>query len=125
MDQARANEAHPAFPIIIKQLASDEAIILATLDGTEYDFIFTRDLNTKMLFDYRKIEKDDLQQSGLSFPENIPFYMEHLDHLGLAKIVQQGNQERLHNAGRRTGVRVRCKYILTDTGKRFIKACRS
>jgi hypothetical protein len=64
-----------------------------------------------MLFDNRKIERDDLPRVGLLFPENVPFYMEHLDHLGLAKIVQQGHQEGLHNGGRQTGVRVRCKYI--------------
>jgi Abortive infection alpha len=42
MDQERVSEAHPAFPIIIKQLSSDEAVVLASLDGTEYDFVFTQ-----------------------------------------------------------------------------------
>jgi hypothetical protein len=53
-------------------------------------------------------------------------YFNHLDKLGLAGIFQQGNQEPLFSdSGHQVqiGVRVRCKYMLTDFGKQFVHAC--
>jgi hypothetical protein len=133
MDQDRVN---PAFPLIIKQLSSDEAGILSSLDGHEYDYVFTKPLDrTTMLFGPATIEVDNLPRTALSFPANVPFYLEHLEQLGLASIKQQGNQEPLHGTTSKirggalplspqTGVRIRAKYMLTDFGKRFVRACR-
>jgi hypothetical protein len=51
----------PLLTLIIKQLSSDEAVILAAVDGTDYDFLFTQLLDhTTMLFGPRTIEIDTL-----------------------------------------------------------------
>lgn len=126
MDRDRVREAHPAYPIIIKQLSSDEGQILAHLNGNVFDYVFTQKLDVQQnLFVGPNVEVDSFPREGLSFPENIPFYFEHLSQLGLANIFQKGNQEPLFGDEPRVqlGVRVRCQYKLTDFGQRFVTAC--
>jgi Abortive infection alpha len=129
MDGERVNEAHPSFPILIRQLCADEAKILMAVKDHEYDHVHTRDFNpdTALFYGPSVIEIDDLPRDNLTFPSNIPFYFQHLDKLGLAGIFQHGNQEPLFNeeSTRRhqIGVRVRSKYQLTDFGRRFVQAC--
>jgi hypothetical protein len=125
MDSQRINEAHPAFPIIIRQLSSDEAKILKLLGTAQYDFVYTSDWNsTTRLFSGRKIEGDTLPKENLTFAANVGFYMEHLNQLGLAGIFQHGNQEPLKDGSAiQIGTRVCCKYRLTDLGQRFVAAC--
>jgi Abortive infection alpha len=128
LDSGRVNEAHPAYPILIKQLSPDEAIILSKLYDANYDYVYTRDYDAAnaLFVGPVKIEADALPRDGLAFPENVPFYFEHLNQLGLAGIFQQGNQEPLYDGPpitKQIGVRVRSNYRLTDFGRRFIKAC--
>jgi hypothetical protein len=133
MDRERVNEAHPAYPIIIKQLSSDEAKILNSLKGSTYDYVYTLDFDSqrKEFYGHRKVEVDALPRNDLSFPENVPFYLEHLDQLGLAGIFQVGNQEPLFGGEPQfqggtqlqVGIRSRCKYRLTDFGQKFVRAC--
>jgi Abortive infection alpha len=134
MDADHVSEAHPAYPLIIRQLSSDEAKIFALLNGREYDYVVTKPLDrATMLFGSPTVEVDDLPREDLIFPGNVMFYLEHLDHLGLAKILR-GNQEPIHGdtarvpggplpLGRQTGVTIRCQYTLTDFGRRFVTAC--
>jgi hypothetical protein len=127
VDGKRVHEAHPAYPILIRQLAPDEAKILAELKAARFDYIFTQAYDAKTaLFSGKAVEVDALPRKGLVFPENIPFYLEHLAQLGLAGIYQQGNQEALYDgppATKQTGIRSRCQYMLTDFGGRFVQAC--
>jgi hypothetical protein len=127
MDRDRVNEAHPAYPILIKQLSSDEAKVLATLKGKQFDYVYTRDYDasTALFHGPAKIEVDDLPRSNLAYPDNVGFYFDHLSQLGLAGIYQEGNQEPLFDTPRtkQIGVRVRSKYTLTESGKRFVRAC--
>ena len=126
MDSDRVGEAHPAFPIIIRQLSSDEARILKMLSESQYDFIYTSDFNeATKLFSGREIETDTLPLEKLAFPHNVSFYREHLHYLGLAGVFQHGNQVPLCTGGRQTGVRVISKNRLTDLGRRFVHACTS
>jgi len=76
-------------------------------------------------YGHRKVEVDRLPRDDLSFPENVPFYLEHLNQLGLAGIFQVGNQEPLFGGESKVqvGIRSRCEYRLTDLGKRFVRAC--
>jgi hypothetical protein len=117
---------HPAYPLIIKQLSADEANILALLSARSYSHVATQDLDrTQQRFlNYRTLT-DELPKDGLRFAQNVPFYMEHLDKLGLAGIYQDGNQEPLPFSGAtfQTGNRIRSLYRLTDFGKRFMEAC--
>ena len=103
-------------------------MILKSLNNTEYDFVFTRDYDrtTNLFLAGRNIEIDTLPRDGLTFPENVNFYFEHLDKLGLAGVFQDGNQKPMHRQStprEQIGVRVRCKYRLTDFGQRFVIAC--
>lgn len=126
-DSGRVDEAHPSYPILIRQLSADEAVIISKLKELSFDYVHTRDYDTKAaLFVGLKIEVDEFPRDGLTFPENLSFYFSHLNQLGLAGIFQKGNQEPLYDgppATKQIGVRVRCKYELTDFGRRFAKAC--
>jgi hypothetical protein len=121
MDRDRVNEAHPSYPLIIKQLSSDEAKILASLDRNAFDYVY----NGKGVFDHGNVEVGALLREELDFPDNVPLYFEHLHHLGLAGIFGAENQEVLSGDTPRvqTGVRRCCHYRLTDFGQRFVKAC--
>jgi hypothetical protein len=82
-------------------------------------------VQSENLSDQRQaVETDTLPRDGLGFPDNVAFYFEHLNQLGLAGIFQAGNQVPLFDAsGKQNGVRVISKYRLTDLGLRFVRAC--
>lgn len=127
-DGERVDEAHPAYPILIKQLSPDEAVIIARLKSLSFDYVYTRDFDAGagLFVGPNKVEVDAFPREGLMFSENLPFYFEHLNQLGLAGIFQIDNQQPLHDgppATKQVGVRVRCKYRLTELGSRFAKAC--
>jgi Abortive infection alpha len=128
MDSERVDEAHPSYPLIIKQLSSDEAKILSSLNGQQYDYVYSMPYDDKTrLFrpKDRVLEVDDLPKNDLRFPDNIPFYLEHLNQLGLAGIYQEGNQVPLYESppAKQIGVRVFSKYRLSPFGVRFVHAC--
>ena len=125
MDSERVAEAHPAYPILIKQLSSDEARILSMLKGQRYYRVHTRTFNpaTNLFYGAPHVEVDNLPRDQLVFPANVPFHMQHLEELGLAGIFQAGNQERLFIGGKQRGVRVRSTYRLTEFGEAFVRAC--
>jgi hypothetical protein len=129
MDRERAHEAHPAFPMIIRQISSDEAKILKSLYTRDYSYVWTRDFDSKIKIFVGKptVEIDDLSRTELFYPDNVPFYREHLHQLGLTGVFQEGNQEILFGAEPKTqtGVRARNKFRLTDFGRRFVHACTS
>jgi hypothetical protein len=132
MDAERVNEAHPAFPAIIRQLASDEAQILANLAEAPRRYVWASEYDAQRnLFGPRSIEVDDLPRDGLRFGGNVPLYMDHLHQLGLAGIFQEGNQIPITADKPGTsppvktqiGVRANCQYRLTPWGEQFIRAC--
>jgi hypothetical protein len=125
IDKDRVEEAHPAYPLIIRQLSADEAKILGRLKGRGFDYVYTKALNdqTKLFSGEPAIEVDAFPRDGLSFPNNISFYFDHLNQLGLAGIYQIGNQEALFNGALQTGTRIRSQYTLTSFGRRFLQAC--
>jgi hypothetical protein len=137
MDSKRVNEAHPAFPMLIRQLSEDEARILKSLGNQEFDYVFTTqnyETETALFQPDSKVEVDDFPKDDLTFPQNVPFYFEHLDKLGLAGIYLQGKQEPIYGDRKhdemgfpmpliQVGVRVRYKYRLTELGRRFVQAC--
>jgi hypothetical protein len=125
MDDARLDQAHPAYPAILRQLSSDEARILKLLKGNTYDHIYSQPyVREANLFGPGTVETDSLPTDELDHPGKVPFYMQHLNQLGLAGIFQHGNQEPLFDALRQqNGVRVFSKYRLTDFGYAFVAAC--
>src|ERR1700730_2833934 len=75
MESDRVNEAHPAYPTIIRQLSSDEAKILVSLRGAQFDYVYIRDYDAKtaLFFGQNKIEIDALPRHSLMFSENVEF----------------------------------------------------
>jgi hypothetical protein len=127
-DQQNAEQAHPAFAPLIKQLSMDEAIILKTiyekyLKDDHYKYQFTDDYDSKTnRFSNRKVEFDELPRSELRTPDNVSIYMEHLDKLGLASVLQFRNPESLFSSGAQSGSRTFARYQLTAFGLEFMKA---
>lgn len=126
MDKENVDKAHPSYPLIIRQLSSDEAIILKTLHEQKepaYEFVKTFRFENGRSFD-DKIEKDEYPKEVLTFPQNLGFYINHLSQLGLAGIYEY-NQTPIYdeNTKMQSGSRAFCKYLLTDLGQRFMDAC--
>lgn len=126
VDSDRVHEAHPSYPIIIRQLSSDEARILSHLKRRNFDYVYTQDFDKvqRLFTSAKRIELDEFPRTGLAYPENVQFYMDHLHQLGLAGTFQQGNQEPIfgNEPREQVGVRVRSQYMLTDFGHRFMDA---
>jgi Abortive infection alpha len=129
-DGDRAEDAHPAYALLIKQLSLDEAIILKTicekyLQNDHYKYQYTDDWDPMTArFSNRKLELDELPRNELRSPNHAPIYIEHLDKLGLASVLQYKNQEALVTAGVQSGTRVFARYQLTAFGLEFMKAAR-
>ena len=122
MDRDRIGEAHPSYPSIIRQLSPDEAKIIKMLRERTYPLIQVWKLDGP-LSRLERTEVDELPRSDLFYPENVPFYMDHLNSLGLAGIWQVPPQEPLLAEGRQIGNRVLNEYRLTPFGSRFATAC--
>jgi hypothetical protein len=89
-DRQTAEDAHPAYPGLIKQLSLDEAIILKIIyekyrqnDHYKYQYTDDYDRGTNR-FVNRKVEIDELPRTDLRNPNILSIYLEHLDKLGLA-----------------------------------------
>ena len=101
IDRERVHEAHPAFPIIIEQLSPDEAMILYSLQEEAIPLILAERRDHH--------QHDEWPYYGfpfhrLSFPNNMPFYRDHLISLDLI----DGGQDTIEISG---------------VGKSFVKAC--
>jgi len=127
-DRDRAEDAHPSYTLLIKQLSLDEAVILKMiyekfLQDDYYKFYFTQDYNrTTNRFSNRKIELDELPLDELRSPKAVMISMEHLDKLGLAGIPDFRQPEAIIVAGVQTGSRTYARYQLTAFGLEFMKA---
>jgi hypothetical protein len=126
VDSSRVGEAHPAFPHLIRQLSSDEAIVIKALHERTRKLIFTLEIVSPSRFDNRKIETDEFPEKLVSHPDKLEFYMEHLQALGLAHIPKTQADEPLWSPGSprvQSGVRVFAEYTLTPVGRSLAQAC--
>ena len=74
MDSKRVGDAHPAFPQIIRQLSSDEAILLKRLGEKPFALISYMEWDqTSRLFGPSKYEFFDVPTDDLHFPQNASF----------------------------------------------------
>lgn len=128
IDRDRVAEAHPSYPGIIRQLSQDEARILAALRGGDrfchYRLSWPTDTG---VVDKRIIDSDDLLEVDLTFRDNIDFYFQHFDILGLAsmhkEILGELGADEVDGKAIRRGSRHRRVYQLTPFGQRFVQAC--
>lgn len=125
MDKDRVAEAHPSYPLLIKQLSPDECKILKLLAQNRYELHYTSQLNPDdQRFSRKMNERDDFPANKLHFAQNLTFYMEHLSALSLSGIYEFKNQDRIDDdSGVQVGTRVFCEYRLTPFGQSFVKAC--
>jgi hypothetical protein len=81
MDEERQGEARPSYPILIRQLSSDEAKLLLLLSEQHYDYVYTAkfDQTTKLFSARHDVEVDTLPREGLSYPERVSFYFPFAD----------------------------------------------
>ncbi len=128
MDSERVEEAHPSYPILIKQLSPDEALFLNLLKGKNYKIIYTLsfDSETKMNQEHT-IELDEFPKDELQFKNNFNFYYMHLHNLGLVDRYEFKKSENIEKKDRQnildlTG-RFFKMYSLTQFGKRFVQTC--
>jgi hypothetical protein len=61
MDADHSKDAHPAYPLIVKQLSSDEAKILAVVKNSQFEYVYTQDYDQQAnLFRGHHVEVDSL-----------------------------------------------------------------
>lgn len=123
MNKDEIDKAHPSFVHIISQLSHDEAVLLYELSINEFLVTDTMDLDRKNnRFSNRIVEKSTIPLEKLCYPENESLYYNHLDSLSLVNwpIIKQVP---IGSGANQTGTRRYSKWVLTDFGKLFTKAC--
>jgi hypothetical protein len=119
MDRERVNKAHPAYPFIIRQVSADEAKVLEAIYNAEAPFEMVQSASEGGAVPVDNVETN-FPRHNLAFPDNLLFYMNHLQQLGLATL---GPQQDRSISWPQT--RFRFQFLLTDTGARFLEACHS
>ncbi|CDZ65564.1 Hypothetical protein NGAL_HAMBI2605_38370 [Neorhizobium galegae bv. orientalis] len=87
-DKDRVNEAHPAFPSIIRQLSSDEAALLEAIagpGGVGFRVEIIKDHGTSPPSLRPQRSYNLASTVPISFRENIEMYVSHLANLGLTE----------------------------------------
>ena len=87
MDQWNYGKAHSAYPNLIKQIAADEAILLATILDGSYTRTTQRDLtdsvgphgNEVQIWTNCRVLNDTFPVERLVLPERLNFYINHLN----------------------------------------------
>jgi Abortive infection alpha len=124
MDIEQLKDAHPSYPMIIKQLSGDEAKILNSMfvSGQHPKFIQRFELKEDGLA-VTSTEENELPVTGLNFPENLPMYTDRLQRLGLIQLHAEKPMEPIHVGGRQTGGKNFYVWKFTETGESFMRAC--
>jgi hypothetical protein len=122
MNSERVADAHPALPLIIKQLSADEAAILrAIASAPKYFEIVTRfDLQGGLALS--KLEKSEVPTNGLDFPQNEGMYRDHLERLGLIRYDTLKPMQAIIANGQQTGGRNFLVLKLTEFGATLMRA---
>lgn len=138
MDSERVDNAHPAFVEIIKQLSSDEAVLLASLTEGPRRWHYRSLLDAKKNWFYgHETLLDERPMDRLMKPQNFELSMLHVGNLGLAGYYDLKAQEPefepmpqrqvgdvIHPAGTvQVASKVFKELKLTPWGDIFMKAC--
>jgi hypothetical protein len=126
MNATHLNDAHPAFPQIVKQISADEAVLLSKLADRAFSQVAHADYDrARNLFSPLAIEADGTPLDGLRFPANARLYIEHLNQLGLLEIQRDAKSRSHHHeraANRFQDVR---RTPTQSVGRQFVRACTS
>jgi hypothetical protein len=122
MHSDRVADAHPALPLVIKQLSVDEAAILrAIASAPNYFEIVTRfDLQGGLALS--KVERSEVPTNGLVFPQNEGMYRDHLERLGLIRYDTLKPMQVIDANGQQTGGRNFLALKLTEFGATLMRA---
>jgi hypothetical protein len=123
MDADRVADAHPALPLIIKQLSADEAVILRAIATTprRFELVVRFDMRGDGLA-ISTLEKSNVPTQDLVFPQNEEMYREHLERLGLIKYDVLKQMEPINEGGQQTGGRNFLALKLTQLGATLMRA---
>lgn len=117
-DSDRASEAHPAFPLLVRQLSVDEAKILVQLKKRMTLQLRQHFDAAKNYFSTPELVQHSLE--NLAHPENLSMYLGHLRHLGLAgeEVMYRENVP----LGQTGYYRLAVDQVLTPFGWHFVSA---
>ena len=110
----------------LAQLRPDEGLILFHLKKKSYTYRQHAEFDhQKKTFCPRTLIENEFPVSDLVFPQNFEMYMDHLHHLDLAGVWQNGNQEPTYavQPGVQTGVNINSVIRLQSFGNLFARAC--
>jgi len=131
MSAPKLRYAHPAFPIIIRQLSPDEAKILHRINASWMNGSYPKQQFTMQLDASRNPmgwkdldwERDELDRHALDFSDNLDFYLRHLYAMGLYEAFKlEEHRLPLDMAKPQTGTRILQEIRLTDFGQQFMLA---
>jgi Abortive infection alpha len=126
IDKTKQEQAHPAFPNIIKQLSRDEAVLLFYLKKKSYKIKQKSDWDDKKrVFINKETIFEEFPLEKLDFPQNIWLNMNHLNSLNIAGTWQVGQQVVIMDEEnkKQIGVHINSERRLTEFGELFVKAC--
>jgi hypothetical protein len=122
MHSDRVADAHPALPLIIKQLSGDEAAILRMIASTQRRFEIVIRFDIRGSLTWSQIDKSEVPTNHLVFPQNEGMYREHLERLGLIGYDVLKPMEPIVENGRQTGGRNFLALKLTEFGATLMRA---
>lgn len=124
IDRTKQNKCHPAFPNIIKQLSSDEAVILFYLNKRIFEMKSHSVFDSEnMLFKSNDVIHNEFPLDNLNLPSKFFIYMDHLNSLNIAGIWQKGNQVPTYDEkGVQNGVDIYSEIRLTKFGEMFVNS---
>lgn len=117
--------AHPAFVNIINQLSPDEALMIYLFKKKTYEFWSQSDYNSSdHRFYNNRIIRNDFPVEVLVYPENYTMYINHLNNLQIAGVLEYKNQEIVRDSNnRQTGVKKYKRTGFLDFGNLFSRCC--
>jgi hypothetical protein len=127
MDRTRVNQAHPAFPDLIRQLSPDEAVMLYCMSREPVQIVeHVTYLGGSIGSLDRKVAEDTWPRDKMIFPENISIYASRLEALLLLKkdSVAQDHDPWRDEKGTIYQMRIVTRTIrLSKFGRMFAAAC--
>lgn len=123
-DEERVEHAHPAFPTLIRQLSSDEALLLREIWRADQPLVRVTIADwVDRRFENFRAEHDNMPRSALAFPQNFDFYGLHLYALGISAF-HRTNDEAIMDTDERTqtGTRIWEELRLTELGVKLMTA---
>ena len=119
MDSDNLGDAHPALPLLIRQLSTDEAVIIKLIAGRRLHQVPFQRVVSYRFRDGRSYldstETDEFPTSALMYPKRLNFYTDHLWSLGLAGVFET-EQKPIFHKQTQMGSRQFLEYRLTDLG---------